>query len=88
MIASATSGNSTDADMIKSLNDTLQLPLFTDANLWDEDVDSVAKRLEWPQESRTAFDASYRRYALKDSVSVLGARAYSMALYGRKGKPT
>lgn len=84
------SANSADADMIKSLNDTLQLPLFTGANLWDEDVDSVAKRLQWPQESRTAFDASYRRYAFmkEKQVTVLGARAYSMALYGRKGKPT
>lgn len=81
--------NPEDADMIKHLNDTLQIPLFGDANLWSDDVADVATRLKWPQESHTATDASYRRYALeKDEVSVLGARAYSMALYARKGHPT
>jgi len=78
-----------DSDMFRHLNDVFQIPLFADANLWGDDVGDVAKRLHWPQESSTTTQASYRRYALgKDEVSVLSARAYSMALYGRMGHPT
>jgi len=78
-----------DATMLKSLNDALQIPLFADTNLWDDDAVTVASRLQWPKESSTATDASYRRYALgKTEVSVLNARAYSMALYSRMGHPT
>ncbi|HUB68065.1 MAG TPA: hypothetical protein VL981_11330 [Candidatus Methylacidiphilales bacterium] len=81
--------NPEDADKIKQLNKAFQMPLFTTTNLWDEDADTVAQRLQWPQESNTSFDASYRRYALGDeTVTVLGARAYSLALYARNGHPT
>jgi hypothetical protein len=77
-----------DAAMLKQLDDAFQAPLFTDTHLWDDDVADVAARLKWPQESKTSTDASYRRYALGDGASMLGARAYSMALYGRNGHPT
>ena len=79
-----------DAQKLKRLNDVLQIPLFADANLWGDDVADVAVRLKWPRESQTSYDCSYRRYALDadEPVSVLGARAYSLALYGKQGHPT
>jgi hypothetical protein len=82
------SAGSPDTDQIKQLNDAFQAPLFASSNLWAEDVAAVANRLQWPQESKTNADASYRKYALgKNHVTILDARAYSMALYGRDGHP-
>ncbi|MES2307278.1 MAG: hypothetical protein V4507_00305 [Verrucomicrobiota bacterium] len=66
------------------LNQALELPLFQDDNLWDDDEKAVAKRLGWPEESRTDTLASYRLYA-KPPVSVLGTRPYSLALYAERG---
>lgn len=85
-----TAGNPSpeDARIIKQLNDTFQIPLFTDTNLWTDNGADVANRLKWPQESQTSTDASYRLYALKGGAPVLGTRAYSMALYSRNGHPT
>jgi hypothetical protein len=77
-----------DAKMIKQLNDAFQTPLFVDTNLWGEKDKDAASRLKWPQESATATDASYRRYALEGGAPILGTRAYSMALYSRNGHPT
>ncbi len=34
------------------------------------------------------MDSSYRRYALNGGAPAIGARAYSLALYGRKGHPS
>ena len=77
-----------DAAFLKQLSDTFQLPLFATTNLWAEDAADVAERLQWPQESKTATDASYRRYALgQNNATILGARAYSMALYALNGHP-
>jgi len=67
-----------------SLNKALELPLFQDDNLWDDDEKAVAERLKWPQESRTDTLASYRLYA-DSKVSVLGSRPYSLALYAERG---
>jgi hypothetical protein len=77
-----------DAGMIKQLNDAFQTPLFADTDLWSDNGDKVADRLKWSQESKTATDASYRRYALKGGAPILGTQAYSMALYTRNGHPT
>jgi hypothetical protein len=77
-----------DADKIKQLNDVLGLPLVADTELWQDDVAQVARRLQWPQESQTTTQESYRRYADAGKVTILGASAYSMALYGKNGKPT
>ena len=77
-----------DAAKIKQLNDVLGLSLLTDTEFWQDDVAQVAQRLKWPQESQTTTQESYRRYAEAGEVSVLGASAYSMALYGKDGKPT
>ena len=63
--------------------------LFQSPSLWDEDDISVAKRLGWPEESRTTSQSSFRLYPTdKHPVTILGARAYSCAFYGMKGRPT
>jgi len=77
-----------DADTMKKLNAAFQMPLFADASLWNDDVAKVAARVNWPQESQTDMDSSYRRYALDSGTPVLGAQAYSLALYGIKGHPS
>ena len=64
------------------------IPLFADTQFWQDDVAQVAQRLGWPNESKTKSDESYRRYAKVGEATVLGASAYSMALYGKMGKPT
>ena len=74
--------------MMQKLDDALEIPLFASASLWKDDVEQVASRLDWPQESKTDMDSSFRRYALEGGAPVLGAKAYSMALYGRKGHPS
>ena len=85
----ATEGqNPEDAKAIEQLNDAFQVALFTDTNLWSDADTDVARRLKWPQESKTSTDASFRLYALKGGAPVLGAHAYSMALYSRNGHPT
>ncbi|MDR0533860.1 MAG: C39 family peptidase [Verrucomicrobiales bacterium] len=68
------------------LNKAFGLELFTDTNLWQDDADAVAKRLGWPQESRTDTQSSYRLYA-KSEVRVLGTRPYSLVLYAHDNKP-
>lgn len=77
-----------DAAKIKEINDALSLPLLVNDQFWQEDIGVVAKRLGWPQESKTPREESYRRYAKENQVHVLGASAYSLALYGKLGKPT
>jgi hypothetical protein len=76
------------ADKIKQINDALGLPLLADAQFWQENVEQVAQRLGWPEESKTKTEESYRRYADAGEVTVLGASAYSLALYGKMGHPT
>ncbi len=77
-----------DAEKIKQINDALGFPLLADAQFWQDDAGEVARRLSWPLESKTATEESYRRYAKKGEVPALGASAYSLALYGKAGKPT
>lgn len=67
------------------LNVAFGIPIWADDNLWDDDDAEVGKRLGWPEESRTPRDASFRRYA-KEGTMVLGARPYSLALYGEGGR--
>jgi hypothetical protein len=68
-----------------ALNKLLELRLWKDANLWDDPADKVAKRLGWPQESKTATQSSYRVYFRKENP-IAGARPYTAVLYGRNGK--
>ena len=77
-----------DADKLDKLNDALGIPLLTGTPLWKEKVDDVASRLNWPQESKTDTEESFRRYANAGEALVFGTSAYSLALYGKNGKPT
>ncbi len=77
----------TDTAAISQLNDALGFTLLVDDHFWDDKLDDVADRLKWPKESATTTEASYRRYS-KSGTTILDAPAYSMALYGKNGKPT
>jgi len=66
------------------MNAVFGIPLWSDDALWDDSAGDVAKRLGWPEESQTSTDSSYRKYATA-ADSVLGARPYSLALYGEAG---
>ena len=71
------------------VNRIFGVTMFKDPSLWDEDDTLVAKRLGWPEESRTSSQSSYRLYPTEKSpVNILGARAYSCVLYATQGKPT
>jgi hypothetical protein len=67
------------------LNHLLGIPLFSDGNLWDDPVSEVAERLQWPLESQTDSQSSYRKYSGGD-YKILNCRAYSAALYGEAGQ--
>ncbi|MEZ0299122.1 MAG: hypothetical protein ACAI35_21930 [Candidatus Methylacidiphilales bacterium] len=81
--AQHTPGQPVTAEM---LNKAFGAKLFQDDNLWDDSAKEVARRLDWPQESNTSTQSSYRLYAGR-SVEILGTRPYSMVLYARKDKP-
>ena len=69
----------------QELNAAFGIPLWSDDNLWGADSAATAERLGWPEESTTSTDSSYRKYSGPSDL-VLGARAYSLALYGENGK--
>lgn len=71
----------------EQVNKALGVELFADTNLWDDDAKAVAGRLDWPQESETTTDASYRLYP-KDSYRLLECRPYSCSFLAEMGKPT
>jgi hypothetical protein len=74
---------------VDKVNKYFGIPMFQDPSLWDEDTISVAKRLGWPEESRTSSQSSYRLYpGDKKPLNILGAQAYSCVLYATNGKPT
>jgi hypothetical protein len=66
------------------LNNLIGIALFSDTNLWDDTDAVTAKRLGLPQESRTSQQASFRVYP-DATARLLGARPYSVALYGASG---
>ena len=72
---------------VEQVNKALGLALFADANLWDDDAKAMAQRLDWPEESETSLDASYRLYP-RDEYRILGCRPYSCAFIAEKSKPT
>ena len=84
----ATLGARADDASPADLNAALGAPLWNEsgASLWDEDVAAVAERLHCPPESKTSSQSSYRLYP-KSDLLLFGARPYSVALYGREGKP-
>jgi hypothetical protein len=74
---------------VDKVNKAFAVTLFQDPSLWKEDDGLVAKRLGWPEESRTSTQSSYRLYPPNDvPLKILGARAYSCVLYATKGYPT
>lgn len=72
------------AATFEEVNAAFGVPVFADDNLWDDADSAAAERLKWPRESSTPRDASFRLYA-GASERVLGARPYSLALYGEGG---
>lgn len=76
---------SVDPAEIKSINQIIGADLFADANLWDDTPSEVARRLDWPLESLTDSQSSFRKYNSQED-QLFGARPYSSALYGRDGK--
>jgi hypothetical protein len=69
------------------LNEAFGVSIFADESLWDDNAQDVATRLEWPEESRTSMDSSFRKYPGASEL-VLGCRPYSLALYAEEEKPT
>lgn len=69
----------------QELNSAFGIPVWADDNLWVDEATAVAARLHLPEESTTAADSSYRAYPGPKDL-VLGARAYSVALYGDQGR--
>ena len=67
------------------VNAAFGVEIFSDENLWDDDVNALADRLEWPLESQTSTDSSYRKYP-DSSARLIGCRSYSNALYGEMGR--
>ncbi len=77
----------TDASTSASrVNELLDIPLFGNGSLWEEDCVVVATRLQWREESKTDYASSYRLYPGFGS-SVAEAFPYSVALFGEGGKP-
>ncbi len=74
-----------DGPDVAALNQAFGSPLWQDENLWDDEDAAVAERLQWPEESRTTQASSFRRYAGPE-VRLVGARPYSLALYGKDGR--
>lgn len=70
----------------EALNAAVGLPLFPSGFLWEADASGVAHVLDLREESRTAYEASYRRYP-PAAARLFGARPYSVALYAREGHP-
>jgi hypothetical protein len=68
----------------EDLNRAFGISIWSDDNLWDDDAAATARRLGWPEESKTSTDSSFRDYPRADAL-VLGARPYSLALYGERG---
>ncbi|MCF7854080.1 MAG: hypothetical protein K9N51_04720, partial [Candidatus Pacebacteria bacterium] len=67
------------------LNETFNLRLWDDTSLWNDEPVIVARRLQWPRESRTSYSESYRLYPSPD-FRVLGTRPYSLAMYAENGE--
>jgi hypothetical protein len=82
ILARSASGAPTTGD----LNEAFGVPIFADESLWDDKAQDMAARLEWPEESRTSTDSSFRKYPGASEV-LLGCRPYSIALYAEEEKP-
>ena len=70
----------------QSINEILGLTLWGDQTLWDDTPEEVAKRLRWPQESKTNTQSSYRVYFGKSKKLIAGAKPHTAVLYGMDRK--
>lgn len=73
-----------DGPGFEALNTAFGIPIWQDERLWDDDPEEAAFRLGWPPESKTSTDSSFRKYP-PAGEQVLGARPYSLALFGEEG---
>ncbi|WP_309386295.1 C39 family peptidase [Cerasicoccus frondis] len=80
-----TTGKEVSSDEIQRINELVGAELLADDNLWDDAPGDVAKRLNWPQESQTDTQASYRIYQ-GPQAKLFGARPYSSVLYAKDGR--
>lgn len=71
----------------EAINTLLGINLLKDNSLWDDPVSEVAKRLKWPQESKTQIHSSYRKYP-KENYKILATRPYSCTLHGSDKRPS
>lgn len=69
---------------VEEVNRALGIPLFGNGTLWEENDAVVASRLDWPRESHTSYESSYRRYpyTFNAETKVLGVRALGLFLQG------
>jgi len=86
MVLSAMPMQSAEPPTAAQMEAVFGIPLWTQTPLWQEDAPAVAQRLGWPEESRTSQVSSYRLYPGREA-RVLGCRPFSLALYGKAGKP-
>ncbi len=67
----------------RELNEAFGLPLFLDVPLWEEDARTVSQRLKnWQKTTKGSGLSCYRNSSPADSLMVLGAHPYSLALFG------
>lgn len=67
------------APWVDALNTTLGLPLFSDAQLWDDAPAELARRLQLTPESSTPGFESWRRF-FRSGTDIAGAPAYMLSL--------
>ncbi len=71
------------------VNHLMGVAMFQDASLWGEDASIVARRLNWPEESRTSTQSSFRLYPNdRQPVTIFGLKAFSCSFYATQGHPT
>jgi hypothetical protein len=76
------SGLATQAQpSFQTINALFGIPLLKDDHLWDDQANDVARRLEWPLESETHIQSSFRYYPTAN-YRILEARPYSAAFCG------
>ena len=69
------------------VNSALGVKLFDDDNLWDDDANATAQRLDWPLESETSTDSSFRKYPGSEE-RILDCRPYSTVLLAEQDSPS
>lgn len=76
-----------EQSQFQTINELLEIPLLKDNNLWDDAPNEVAQRLEWPLESQTDTQSSFRYYP-PAAYRILKTRPYSSVIYGEDDHAT